>query len=506
MENISSNKRIAKNTIVLYMRMIVVMAIGFYTARIVLQALGVEDYGLYNVVGGVVGFFTFLSISMTQCTQRFLNYEMAKPQGDVKTIFSISITVHLIIIVVLLLLAETIGLWFLNNYIKIPEGRYDAAFWVYPASVFSLIITVLAIPYNALVIAHERFNIFAVIGIVDALLKLLIAFAALKFNSDRLILYGILMMSITIVDFLFYYGYCRRKFPESGFNVVFDKVRIRELFSFTSWRMLGMTFAVFAHYGTNMLVNFFHSVTANAAMGIGSQVNQAVVSLTSNFQTAFTPQITKTYASEEHQQFNFLVFTTSKISFLLLFVVSLPIIYNMDFLLNVWLTEVPPYASIFAVLSLIEGIINAVSTPLDIAIMSSGKIKKYQLIYITICAVQILILYLLFYYGFPSYTAIAVKILVTAAVLFLRLYCSSKVAGIKANVYFLKVLIPIILVSVATAMIYFMLKSIHVAHIGTIIQTIVLTLVSLGLSYNICLNRDERVMLKNLVVKVIKRN
>ncbi|MCF0206771.1 MAG: oligosaccharide flippase family protein, partial [Bacteroidales bacterium] len=345
----SRNKRIATNTFWLYIRSLIVMLVSLYTSRVILDALGVEDYGLYNVVGGVVGLFSFLRTSMTKSTQRFLNVEMVNPLGRLKDTFSVSLFVHVIIAVVALFLLETVGLWFLNNYIQIPSGREHAANMVYQSTVFSLILTIISVPYNASIIAHEKMGYFAIVSIVDCLLKLLICYLILVDGFDRLILYGWLMLGVSFVNFLMYVAYCLIMCSETSFRLLYDKALFRDMFSYTTWTVVGQAAIVGTNQGNNILVNIFHTVTANAAMGVANQVNSAVVSLTSNFQTAFNPQITKSYAAKDYAYLTSLVYTTSKISYLLLLIVSLPLMFNVEDILNIWLKEVPQDAGVFCI-------------------------------------------------------------------------------------------------------------------------------------------------------------
>lgn len=505
-ENTVNNRLIAKNTIVLYFRMVIVMAIGFYTSRLVLEALGIDDYGLYNVVGGVVGFFSFLSFSMTQCTQRFLNVEMAKNGGTVDEVFNASVSIHIIIAGILFILAESVGLWFLNTYIQIPEGRCFAANFVFQTTIFSLFITVITIPYNALIIANERMSIFALVGVIDAIIKLLIALIVLHSSHDNLILYGALMTLVSVFDFLLYYYYCRGHYQESKYHFRFNRDYMRSMLGFTSWRMLGTASSVFVNQGNSMLVNIFYSVSANAAMSIGSQVNQAVVGLTSNFQTAFSPQITKTYASKDFSNLETLINATSKISFLLLFVVSVPIIYNINWLLNIWLTVVPVFASVFAVLSLSEGVISALSTPLDIAIMATGKIKRYQIFIALINFFDIPLLYFLFTCGLFPYFAMVVKILISILFLFVRMYfVSSLISEFSLKRYIGRVLSPNLIATIICFILLLVLSNSKNYYINPIIANIILISTILTFSYYICLNKKERQMLVEVIGRVIKR-
>lgn len=499
-DNSSNNKRIAKNTLLLYLRMIVVMVLGLYTSRIVLQALGVDDFGLYNVVGGVVGLFAFLRTSMEKCTQRFLNVEMAKPDGRLNDTFCVSATIHILIALAILLLTESIGLWFLNTQIQIPEGREVAANWIYQSAVIGLVFIVLTIPYSATIIAHERMGFFAVVSIVDAILKLIIAYLILIDDGDRLILYGILMGVVSVINFFMYAIYCKTKFSETRFRLLFDKVLFQQIFGFTSWTLIGQMAILGTNQGNNILVNMFHSVAANASMSIGSQVNAAVVSLTSNFQTAFNPQITKSYASGDYSYLKFLIYSTTKISFALLFIVSLPLMYNIDFALGVWLTEVPEKAGVFCILTLCNGIMNAVSAPLNFTVMASGKIKWFQIMTSIVYLSDLVILYALFSMGLPAETALYVKVSIMFGVLAVRLYYATKaVPSISVSSYCKEVLLPLVIVSITSVVIAAVLMMLANTIFKKVLATCLMTLVSAILLYYIALSKQERGQVNKLI-------
>lgn len=498
----SNNKRIAKNTLVLYIRSFVVMIVALYTSRVILTALGIEDYGLFNVIGGVVGLFAFLRSSMTKSTQRFLNFEMAQPNGRLKDTFSVSLTIHVIIAVIALILAETIGLWFLNTYIQIPEGREFAANMVYQATVVSLVFTILSVPYNASIIAHEEMGYFALVVVIDAFLKLAICFLIMIGDSDRLIIYGWLMMGVNILNFVLYAVYCIIRYSETGFRLMYNKFLFREMLSYTSWTVVGQMAIVGTNQGNNILMNMFHSVTANAAMGVANQLNHAIVSLTSSFQTAFNPQITKSYASKDYDYLKFLVFTTSKISFFLLTFVSIPVAYNIDVILSIWLDIVPKYSKTFVVLILCNTILNALSAPLNFTVLSSGKIKYFQIVTSVVYLSDLVFVYVLFSMGLPPATALVVKVSVMVAILCVRLYFANReVSCINGMNYLKEVVIPLFTCSI----IAILLGHLLFAHVDDmlmrVVMTIVLMIATLLIIFFIGLSQKERMMVKTVIIK-----
>lgn len=503
MANMSSNtKRIAKNTLVLYVRMIVVMLITLYTSRLVLQALGVDDFGLYNVVGGVVGFLTFFQGTMNKSTQRFLNTSMVKGDGELRSIFASSITVHLLIVVVFLVLGETVGLWFLNSKINIPEGRELAANIVYQASLVSFCTAIVSIPYSAAVIAYEEMTFLAVVSIIDAVLKLCIALFLLKSPGDRLILYGGLLMCIQVLNFLLYFFYCKIKYRILKFRISFNKENIKEIFSFVSWTLVGQFAVVGCNQGNIVLVNMFHSLAANAAMSVGNQVNLAITNLTTNFQTAFNPQITKSYAEGDYSYLRKLVNTTSKMSFSIMFTVALPLAFNIDWVLNVWLDTVPPLSNTFAILFIVNGIINAISMPYNYTVLSSGNIKFFQIWTAVVFILDLPIAYLLFKFGMPPVAVLWVKIGVITTMMFVRVYFASCVVKELSFGKVCKNVIMPIFVSAALPVILAFILNGYATTIGLrIALTIPIEIVCLIMLWFVCFTGEERQTFVNLVMK-----
>ncbi len=499
-ESVSNTKRIFKNTIVLYVRMIVVTVIALYTSRLILQALGVSDFGLYHVVGGVVGLLTFFNDTMSKTTSRFLNYAMVREEYSLGGVFSTSITIHLLVALIFLFVGETVGLWFLNAKIQIPEGREFAANIVYQSTVFSFCLSILSIPYRAAVVAYEKMSFIAIVSIVEALLKLGIAFILLNCSSDRLAFYGILLFVVAIFNFFAYQLYCRRRNDELRFRLSFNKERFKEIFSFVGWALLGQFAVAGCNQGNVIMVNMFHSVVANAAMSVGNQINHAISHLTSNFQTAFNPQITKSYASGDFGYVKSLSFMTSKISFCILYVVMLPVAFNIDWILDIWLDEVPPLSNVFAVLFFINGIINALSSSLHFVALAAKDIKNFQIATAIVFIIDIPIVYLLYSLGFPPATVMWVKIGVITAILFVRLYYASKaVPSIDIKSFVKEVLLPMLLVVTLTIGLCFAFNKFIDSTGSRILFTVPLEIVCVLLIWIVCLNKNERNSLITLI-------
>jgi O-antigen/teichoic acid export membrane protein len=321
-----NNKRIAKNTLLLYARTLVIMFISLYTSRVILNVLGVGDFGIYNVVGGIVAMFSLINGSLTSATQRFLNFELGKKNtAKLKRIFSVSISIHAILALIVLIFGESIGLWFLNTRMNIALERMTAANWVYQCSLITFCVNLISIPYNATIIAHEKMNVFAYISILDALLQLIIVFLLPWILFDKLIIYAILMLFISVIIRIIYGQYCNKQFQECKFVFCKDKSLYKEMTSFAGWTFIGSSSAVLMRQGVNILINIFHGVTVNAARGIATQVEQAVNSFISNFMMAMNPPITKSYASGEH---NYMKFGAERIQILILFATRIIITCN----------------------------------------------------------------------------------------------------------------------------------------------------------------------------------
>ena len=379
MPTINDNKRIAKNTLLLYVRMLLTMTVSLYTSRVVLNALGVEDFGIYNVVGGVVAMFTFINSAMAGASQRYLTFELGRNnQSRLHRVFCTSVNIHLLIAVFILLLAQTIGLWFLNNYMVIPAERFDAANWVFQLSVFSTMVMILTIPYTASIISHEKMSAFAYISILDVALKLFVVYMLLVSDIDKLKLYAVLMFCTQLLIGFIYYVYCRMNFAECRYEYIRDKGLLKEMSGFAGWTLWGNLAAVAFTQGLNILLNLFFGPVVNAARAVAVQVQNAIQGFVSNFQMAVNPQITKNYATGNMEQMHVLVFASGRYSFFLLFFFALPIFIEIESVLTFWLGIVPAHTVSFVRLILCIMLMDTLANPLVIAAQATGKIKVYQ--------------------------------------------------------------------------------------------------------------------------------
>lgn len=446
----SSNPRlIAKNTIVLYVRTLITMLIALYTSRVVLQTLGVEDFGLYNVVGGIVTILSVVISGLTSATQRFLSYAMGEGDDtELAHVFGVCFVIHCLFALVILLLGLTIGIWFLNTYIQIPEGRETAAFWIYIISLITVCISLIRIPFSACIISHERMTVFAYIGIFDAVLKLIIAIAIGYVDGDRLIYYGALMGSISIVNLLIYYFICYKSHRESHTLFYWNRSLLKRVFGFTSWNMLGQGAMVCNEQGVSIIINMFYSVVANAANSIASQVNAALKSLTGNFLSAYQPQITKSYASNDFTYVKKLLYGTSKLSFYLVALFAVIIIPNIDIILKVWLGSVPKYTNVFCSILIISSIINSLGNPAKTIIIASGNIKNFQIVTTIIYFTGIIVTYISFKLGALVYFAPLIKLLVDISLTTYRLkLMKGMIPSISYSDIFKNIIYPVAIVA-----------------------------------------------------------
>ncbi|HJG18326.1 lipopolysaccharide biosynthesis protein [Odoribacter splanchnicus] len=444
-----NTRRIAKNTVMLYIRMLLIMAVTLYTSRVVLNVLGVEDFGIYNVVGGIVVMFSFLNGAMATSTQRFLSFSLGKnDQEQVARVFSMSMTTHISIALIVLLLAETFGLWIFYRYLNIPPERMGAAQWVYQLSVLTFCISIIRVPYNAGIIAYERMSFYAYISIVEVCLKLGMVILLQYLGSDKLILYALLMALTTGIVTFIYKLYCCKTFSVCRYHYFWDKHLYKELISFSGWSLFGSAANVGVQQGINILLNVFFGVVTNAALGIANQVSSAVSQLVGNFQTAFNPALVKSYASGDYSYFVRLIFQTSRFSYFLLFIIALPLYLCMPFVLKVWLDIVPEYTVVFCRWMLVFVLIDAVSAPLWISVQAIGKIRSYQLLMSALIFLNIPLSWLLLRLGKDAEWVMQVRVGINLLTFICRIIYLQKRKVISSYLYLREVISPVVLVSV----------------------------------------------------------
>ena len=448
------NKRIAKNTFLLYVRMLFTMAVSLYTSRVVLNVLGVEDYGLYNVVGGFVAMFSFFNGAMAAATQRYLNFELGRGDASrLHQVFCTSVNIHAIISFLVLLLSETIGLWFVYTYLNIPVDRFSAALWVYQASVLSSVVMVMSIPYNAAIIAHERMGAFAYISVLEVVLKLLIVYLLVIYDIDKLKLYAVLMLLVQVLICLIYGRYGYKHFTETRYRAVWDSRLFKEMTGFAGWSLFGNIAAVAFTQGLNVLLNMFFGPAVNAARGIAVQVQNAIKGFCVNFQTALNPQITKSYAAGDMDYMYGLVFTSSKFSYYLLLLLSMPVILETQVVLQWWLGIVPEHTVAFVRLILVISMVDSLANPLIQAASATGRIRKYQSVVGTMLIMILPISYVALKLNSSPEGVFVVQLIVFCVALFARLWMLRSLIGLSLRAYCRKAVLPMASVTVASAVV-----------------------------------------------------
>ena len=503
-----NHSKIAKNTLLLYFRMILVMLITFYTSRVVLSRLGVNDYGIYNVVGGIVMMFSIVSASLSSAISRFLTFELGRNnESKLKTIFSSSIIIQACLGLIIVILVETIGVWFLNNKMNISPERMVAANWVLQCSALAFIVNMLSVPYNAAIIAHEKMQAFAYVSILEVSLKLGIAFLLYIPWFDSLIVYAALIVISSLIIRLAYAIYCKQHFQECHFFLVFDKNLLKEMFAFSGWTFIGSTSSILRDQGVNIVINLFCGTAVNAARGIAMQVYNAIHGFSQNFILAVNPQIIKSYACGDIDYMFNLSFRSSRFSFYLLFCISLPLIIQMNWLLSFWLETVPEFTLQFSIWILIFGMTEAISVPLQYVNQASGKVKVYQLVIGGIQMLNFPLSYLLLWLNFSPVSVFVLAVLISLICLVARLLILHKEVELRIFTFCNDVLLKIIIVSIFGTIIPFTLF--YFWNPTLVLSRITLMLITFAsaclASYYLGCQKSERDFISRKIESALKR-
>lgn len=441
-------QRIAENTLMLYIRMLFMLFLGLFTSRIVLAALGETDYGVYNVVGGVVAMFTIISGALNSAVSRFITFEMGKGEGArLGKVYSTAVTIQIILALIVVLLAEPFGLWFIDNKMTIPSERIPAAVWVLHFSVLSFVINLLSVPQMASITAHERMSAYAYIGILDGSLRFATALFIRYSSADRLVVYAALMTLSSLLVRMAYGWYCRKHFEECRYRPVFEKELFKDMFTFAGWNFIGVTAGVLRDHGGNMLVNVFSGPAVNAARGLAVQLSGAVQGFVTNFMTAVNPQITKSYASGEREYMTSLVLRSARLSFFLLLLLVLPVFSNCGYILELWLDEVPDGTTVFVKLFLILSLSECLSNPLMTAALATGNIRNYQIIVGGLIMLNLPVSYICLKAGAPPESTVVVAIAISQLCLLARLLVLRKMMAFPVGKYLGEVYVKVLAVT-----------------------------------------------------------
>ena len=503
-----NNKRIAKNTLFLYIRTLFVLLVSLYMSRVILQVLGVSDYGIYQVIGGLVAMFGVLSTALSAAISRFITFEIGSGNKEkLCRVFSTSIIVQFIIAFIVLLLAEVIAIWFIQTEMQIPEGRMIAAQWVLHCSLITFCINLVSVPYNACIIAHEHMKAFAYISILDVLLKLVVCFCIFISPVDKLIFYAVLLTIEAVIIRIIYSFYCHRHFEETRNKLIFDKVIFRDMLSFSGWNFFNNANGILSIQGVNMLINVFFGVTVNAARGIAVQVENAVLQFVNNFTVAINPQITKSYATGDMERMYSLVCRGAKFSYFAMLLMALPIVCEAEKILNIWLTVVPEHTVIFVQLSLVLGVFDCVGASGYTACAATGKMKRYALILTPIGLLEFPLTWVFFLMGAPVVSTYYLYIFIKFLVLMARLFLLRDMVGLSPIVFIKNVFCPIVLTTLVAVLpsilvIYFFPQSLWRLFVSVIVALSAVSFASLYVGMTV----GERQIILERVYKFLRKH
>lgn len=507
-DNSFENNRIARNTIFLYIRMAFVMLVTLYTSRVILKTLGVEDFGVYNVVAGFVSMFAFLNTSLTACIQRYYNYEQGKNGGTgFQNVYVTSFYIQLTLSIVILFLLETVGIWYLNNRLVIPESSLASANILFQASVLSMILVIMEVPYSASIMAKEKMDYYAFVGIADVILKLIIVIVLPYLTFNKLSTYGVLLMIVSLIDFLLYCVYARKNIPEIKLSLSFDKELFWSMLSFSGWSFLGSFAQIIRNQGLNILLNLFFGPAINAARGISYQVKTAISSFMANIPTAARPQLVESYARGEYERSKHLLFSVSKVCFFFIYIVALPVAYEMDYLLHLWLGEtVPEYTIIFSQIILIIAIVEAYNWPISMIIYASGKIAKYNIVTSLIGISVLPLCCIALVWNTDPIVIYIISLLISISVQIASLMCMQSVVNIRIVEYCKSVLVPSMYVCLLSIFVPITIVSLMPEGFARLVVDCIFSMSITGvLCYYIGLNEQEKTLIDHFAKKIFKR-
>ena len=497
------NKRIAKNTMMLYIRLLASMVIGFYTSRVILNVLGEVDYGIYSLVGGIVILFSFLNSALATSTQRFLTVELGKGEIDkFRHVFRVSVTTHIFIAICIFALVEIIGVYILNYKLRIPIERLNAATVVLHVSTLTFMMQVIQIPFNAVVIANEKMDYYAWLSIAEVSMKLIVALSLILFFEDKLIAYSILLLCTSIIILSIYVFYCDKRF---NCRYVFTKdfALSKKLLTFSSWRLLGGGSRIVEQQGFNFALNIYVGIVANASIGIANQVSSLVNGFVTNFQVAFNPQITKYYATGQYNDMFELSYKASKYSFFLLFLLCTPLIFNVDYYLELWLVAPPAYTGNFCIVILCNMMLEAISAPLWMMIISYGRIGLYQTLLSLLIIIGVVISILLLYLGVNPIIALSIRIIISIGILVMRLCLLSSYLRYSIMCFVKSVLAPCFCVCSVSIFVSLVIKYIVLFN-PFVNSLIVLSIVTISI-LTMGMTKGERIITYNAIIKFLKK-
>ena len=497
----ANNKRIAKNTMLLYGRMLFMMAVSLFTSRVTLAALGVTDYGIYNVVGGMVAMFSILSGSLSVTIGRYITFEVGKGNKDrLKTIFSTSVSIQLLMALAICLIAEIVGVWFLDNKMVIPPDRLYAAHWVLQLSILTFAVNLISVPYNSVIVAHEKMSAFAYISILEAVLKLAIVYMLYVSPVDKLVLYAVMLACVSIVIRLVYGWYCKRHFEETHCRLSFDKGLLRDMFGFIGWAFWGNGVVVLKDQGANVLLNLFCGPAVNAARGVAVQVNNAVYSFVQNFMMAVNPQITKSYSTGNLADMHKLVIRSAKFGFFILLVLLMPVCANINYILGLWLVEVPEHTANFIVLVLLYSLLDCYCHPLVTGVLAQGDIKRYEIAITVIYSLNFVASYVFLKLGMQPEVVFVLNIVFKAFVIVALLWHSRNKYAFPIGAFLRKCVMRTVAVFLISAAVVWLLPVSGCDNfLDFAVCSFVIFVLCASLVYFLGITKNEAAYIKNMV-------
>lgn len=502
----SNNKTIAKNTTFLYCRMFFVLIVSLYTSRVIINTLGVSDYGVYNVVGSFVSFFSFLNATLASSMQRFFNFEGGRYGDDgYKNVYVTGFWIHVVLAISVLVILETFGIWYINNVMVIPEDRLYAANIVFQTSVLSMLFLIIEIPYTSVILAKEKMDFYAIVSILDVVLKLVIVLVLPLFHSDSLMVFSILTLAITFADFFLYFGYAKHKFPFLKLDARFNKRLFKKLMSFSGWNLVGVFSLLMRGQGLNLILNAFFGTVINAARGVAYQVNNAIVGFSRNINTAFAPQVTVAYSQGGYERVKKMMFSESKICYCLILLIIIPAILEMDNILHIWLGEsVPEHAPMFTILVLIDALIHTLNPPLTQVIYADGRIKKYQIVTSIVNILLLPVCWVLLKLGHSPESTFVATIVFSIFFQVSSLLLLNKVFHFQMSSYISKVIVPCLLITLILPVIPGMA---HFFVVGNFLRLMTVTaldiLLGVVLIYFVVLDKSEKQLAKSILSSVV---
>lgn len=505
----NDNKKIAKNTIFLYIRMLVVLGISLYTTRVVLNILGIVDYGIYNIVCGFVSMFAFLNNSLANGVQRFYNFKKGKcSSNEIPDVYSTSLAILAILVMIVFCLLETLGVWYIYNKMIIPAERFEAAFWIFQCSVVSLIFVILQVPYSAAILAFERMDFYAFVSIIDAILKLLIVLILPYSTLDNLVLYGVLSLLVSVSNFILYYCYSKKHFnKELQLKKIKNRKLFKEITTFSGWNVFGTFAYMIKDQGLNVLLNAFFGPIVNAAKGVAMQVNSALQGFSTNIVAAIRPQLVQSYSAGNVMRVENLMFSMSRMIFVMLFCLSLPIIMELNFILHIWLSDsIPEYTIIFTDLVLVNMIITSMNTPLSQVVHATGRMRNYQVCTSFVICTILPISWGLLKLGYSPVSTFVVCIIVSIFNQVVCLFLLRKIFPFSIKSYVVKIVMPCIVLSGFSLIVPMTIKVlISEGYPRLVINTLTTVLATVLLSYLVVFSKDEKKLMNEFVQRFRKR-